>query len=223
MKEPTVDKRQDRKTILVRQREYAIAVRDTETIREIITNNVWPCFVVVGVNEDLGIAFLAHIDWISRKNAISDLLQALSDFAPVSANGTGTFHLSTVTGNSSWLRPVGIMLGIICIISSALSWRWSQWHFDTCWYGILISGAILGVTHTKATVMSKLKELPAFGEVKPMQKSGCPLPYTGAIVTIGPSTIGVKAIDMHLRRDSESIETFKLCKGNADQFGPIPA
>lgn len=83
-------------TLVVRQRQYAFVTKISE-FKNLITRNVFICTVVVGVDRQSGVAFLAHFDFFWTPNILPALVAEAKEKAGASSN----FEVQLVSG--SWL------------------------------------------------------------------------------------------------------------------------
>lgn len=87
-------------TIEVRQREYAIGLRGTDS-SVLTTENIWTCTGLVGINQQRGAAFLCHLD---TPFSVPGLAKLASDLQPY--GGLGSFTLFWTTGSPPWMTWV---------------------------------------------------------------------------------------------------------------------
>jgi len=183
--------------VRVRQRQYAIALRDGPGPKVLHTQNVLNCIVLAGVNEEDGVALLAHIDVNSSNQAIDDLLRALREFRYDTPEKARRFRIHWVCGIGTWFLPLGVTLAGAATYG-ALSWNGHSAEL------LSFAAGSLAITFWYSTnlwfVRLKVWKSGKLGRLVPMVKPGwLPLWNTGATVTIGPNTIDVRAKKMYTK------------------------
>lgn len=82
-------------TIKVRQREYAIGKRETNS-SILITKNIWTCTGLYGIDKTNGVVFLAHFDF-PYINALCELVAELKTHVNGDFSG---FEIGIITGSA---------------------------------------------------------------------------------------------------------------------------